>query len=42
LEPVSKEPADVDVEEWLTYALERRDEAKKQFLRLMNEPGKQI
>lgn len=42
LEPVSKEPSDADVEEWLAYAMERRDDASKRFRELMDTSGKML
>jgi hypothetical protein len=42
LEPVSKEPSDVDVEEWLDYALNRRNDAMAQFKTLMVDSDKRL
>jgi hypothetical protein len=42
LEPAGAEPKDVDVEEWLDYALSRRDTALAQFEKLMSESEKAL
>jgi hypothetical protein len=42
LEPVSKEPTDADVEEWLDYALSRRKESLDRFQKLMGESEQQL
>ncbi len=42
LEAASNEPSDASVEEWLDYALSRREEAMDRFVSLMNETDQRL